>query len=176
MIDSLRKTIENEHGFVMGTAILVSAILVLAGAFAIWTANTEMHMVRNESQLIREFYDAEAGVVDAIEKYDVPPTRWLTTQFLLDDDEANHSATYLDVDSGDSVATVEVRCILNEVKDTPLTSPADNLPLQPHKGPPPVSSGFSLKYFEIRRYGITATSSDGNTQLQVGVYKVFNKF
>jgi hypothetical protein len=176
MIDSLKKTIENEHGFVMGTAILVSAILVLAGAFAIWTANTEMHMVRNEGQLIREFYYAEAGLVDAIENYDTPPTRWLTTQFLLDDDDANYSATYLDVDSGDPAATVEVRCVLKAVKDTPLTSPADNLPLQPHKGPPPVSSGFSLKYFEVRRYGITATSSDGNTQLQVGVYKVFNKF
>ena len=119
---------------------------------------------------------AEAGVVDAIENYDTLPTRWLTTQFLLDDDEASYSAPYLDVDSGDPAATVEVRCITNEVKDTPLTGPADNLPLQPHKGPPPVSSGFSLKYFEIRRYGITATSSDGNTQLQVGAYKVFNKF
>jgi hypothetical protein len=176
MIDSLKKPIGNENGFVMGTAILVSAILVLAGAFAIWTANTEMHMVRNESQLIREFYDAEAGVVDAIENYDTPPTRWLTTQFLIDDNDANYSANYLDVDSGDPAALVEVRCILNEVKDTPLTVQADNLPLQPHKGPPPVNSGFSLKHFEIRRYGITATSSDGNTQLQVGVYKVFNKF
>jgi hypothetical protein len=176
MIDSLKKSIEDEHGFVMGTAILISAILVLAGAFAVWTANTEVHMVRNEGQLIREFYDAEAGVVDAIENYDTLPTRWLTHQFLMDDDEANYSAAYLDADSGDPVATVEVRCILNEVKDTPLTSPADNLPLQPHRGPPPVGSGFSLKHFEIRRYGITATSSDGNTQLQVGVYKVFNKF
>jgi hypothetical protein len=172
MIDSLKKPIENEHGFVMGTAILVSAILVLAGAFAIWTANTEMHMVRNESQLTREFYDAEAGVVDGIENYPA----WLTNEFMLDELDANSAIAYIDDDSGYQVAMVEVRPIMDEVKDTPLTLPADNLPLQPHKSPPPMDSGYSLKYFEIRRYGITTTSTNGNTQLQVGVYKVFNKY
>ncbi|UCG06193.1 MAG: hypothetical protein JSV83_20140 [Desulfobacterales bacterium] len=172
MIDSLKNPIENEHGFVMGTAILVSAILVLAGAFAIWTANTEMHIVRNEGQLIREFYDAEAGVVDGIENY----TAWLTNEFMLEELDATSTITYIDEDSGDPVATIEVRPIMDEVKDTSLTNPADNLPLQPHKGPPPVNSGYSLKYFEIRRYGITTTSTNGNTQLQVGVYKVFNKY
>ena len=170
----LKKIIANEHGFVLGTSILVSAVLILAGVFAVWMANTEMMLVRNESQMIREFYDAEAGVVDAIENYNVPPTQWLTNDFLLDGENAFSSIDYL-VD-GDPVATVEVRCVAKDAIDTDLTDTADNLPLQPHVGPPPVGSGYSLKYFEARRYGITATSSNGNTQLQVGVFKIFNKY
>ena len=61
---SLKSTIHNEHGFVLGTAILVSAILVLAGVLAVWTSNTEVKIARNEGQMIREFYNAEAGVID----------------------------------------------------------------------------------------------------------------
>jgi hypothetical protein len=51
-----------------------------------------------------------------------------------------------------------------------------HLPDQPHVAAPPSGSGFSLKYFEVRRYGITATSAAGNTQVQIGAYKVFNKY
>jgi hypothetical protein len=174
MIETLKKTIANQNGFVLGTSILISAVLILAGVFAVWMANTEMLLVRNESQMIREFYDAEAGLVGAIENYNVPPTQWLTNDFLLDGDDAYSTISY-DVD-GEPVATVEVRCILETDSDTPLTDVADQLPLQPHVGPPPVGSGYSLKYFQARRYGITATSANGNTQLQVGVYKIFNKY
>ena len=174
MRQTLKKAITNEHGFVLGTSILVSAVLILAGVFAVWMANTEMLLVRNESQMIREFYDAEAGVVDAIENYNVPPTQWLTNEFLLDGDDASSSIDYNI--GGEPVATVEVRCILKTESDTPLTDTADHLPLQPHVSPPPVGSGYSLKYFEARRYGITATSTNGNTRLQVGVFKIFNKY
>ena len=174
MLQTLRKAIANEHGFVLGTSILVSAVLILAGVFAVWMANTEMLLVRNESQMIREFYDAEAGLVDAIENYNVPPTQWLTNDFLLDGDDAYSIINY-DI-AGEPVATVEVRCILEDNSDTPLTDAADHLPLQPHVGPPPVGSGYSLKYFQARRYGMTATSTQGNTQLQVGVFKIFNKY
>ena len=174
MIQTLKKTIANEHGFVLGTSILVSAVLILAGVFAVWMANTEMLLVRNESQMIREFYDAEAGLVNAIENYNEPPSPWLTNDFLLDGDDAYSTINY-DI-AGEPVATIEVRCILDDAADTPLTDTADNLPLQPHVGPPPVGSGYSLKYFQSRRYGLTATSANGNTQLQVGVYKIFNKY
>ena len=176
MMKTLEKTIGNQKGFVMGTAILVSAVLVLAGVFAIWMANTEMLLVRNESELIREFYNAEGGVVDAIENYNDTgvPTHWLTNEFLLDGDDAANIINYND-GAGDPVALVEVRCILPEVTPTDCSAAGDNLPLQPHRGPPPSGSGYSLKYFEVRRYGITSTSSNGNTQVQVGVYKIFNK-
>jgi hypothetical protein len=86
------------------------------------------------------------------------------------------------------VATVEVRCIHDE-SDSILPLPpglsgpvaglrdaANTVPHQPHIAPPPSGAGFSLKYFEVRRYGITATSSTGNTRTQIGTYKVFNKY
>ena len=80
-------------------------------------------------------------------------------------------------EQGTVVATVEVRCI--EGTATPVTglsNSANKIPPQAHIGPPPTGSGYSLKYFEVRRYAVTGTSDNGNTQIQVGAWKVFNKF
>jgi hypothetical protein len=188
-----KQILTNEKGFVLGASILISAILLLAGVLALWTSTTEMHVVRNENDLTREFYTSEGAVIDALENYDtgsnaiggVGATRWLTDQFLLDGPGAAFYR-YFSVDpNGQTVAEVRVRCI----QDTPVAidfnpgepsaeadAAANNLPLQRHIAPPPVGSGYSLKYFEARRYGITATSATGNTRIQVGAYKVFNKF
>jgi len=73
-------------------------------------------------------------------------------------------------------ADVEIRCI--EETGTPISDlrdAANDLPLQKHIAPPPPGSGYSMKYFQVRRYGVTATSATGNTQIQTGVWKVFNK-
>ena len=177
MIKSLKYTIDNENGFILGTAILVSAILVLAGVLAIWTSNTELKTVRNETQMTMEFYNAEAGVIDALENYNSGPTKWLTNDFLTADPIDANSTVNSSDEEGNVVAAVEVRCI--ESTATPvsgLTHSANNIPRQAHIGPPPAGSGYSLKYFEVRRYGITGTSTNGNTQIQVGAWKVFNKF
>ncbi len=177
LLRSLKNTIHNEDGFVLGTAILISAILLLAGVLAVWTSNTEVTIVRNEGQMIREFYDAEAGVVDAIENYNTGPTTWMTNDFLSADPTVAGNAVTSNDQSGNAIATVEVRCI--EPSATPITSfsdAANTIPQQPHIGSPPPGSGYSLKYFEIRRYSLTATSANGNTQVQVGAWKVFNKF
>ena len=40
LFKTLKNTIHNEHGFVLGASILVSAILILAGVMAVWTSNT----------------------------------------------------------------------------------------------------------------------------------------
>jgi hypothetical protein len=176
-IKSLKHTIDNENGFVLGASILVSAILVLGGVLAIWTSNTEVKIVRNEGQMIREFYNAEAGVIDALENYNSGPTTWLTNDFLTEDRTLAKKIVTSNDENGDAVARVEVRCI--ESSGTPvsgLENDSNNLPLQPHIGPPPTGSGYSLKYFEVRRYGITAFSNNGNTHIQVGAWKVFNKF
>ena len=177
IIKALKNTIRNENGFVLGTAILVSAILVLAGVLAVWTSNTEVKIVRNEGQMTREFYDAEAGVVDALENYNSGTTTWMTDDFLSTDPTLAGNTVASNDENGNAVATIEVRCI--EQTATPISSfsaAANNIPRQQHIGPPPPSSGYSLKYFEVRRYGLTATSTNGNTQVQVGAWKVFNKF
>ena len=177
MFKSLKKTLHNEHGFILGAAILISAILVIAGVLAVWTSNTEVKIARNEGQMIQEFYNAEAGVIDAIENYNSGSTNWMTDDFLTEDQALAKKIVISNDENGDPVAKVEVRCI--ESSGTPvsgLESDSNNLPLQPHIGPPPAGSGYSLKYFEVRRYGLTATSTNGNTQVQVGAWKVFNKF
>jgi hypothetical protein len=177
MFKSLKKTLHNEHGFILGTAIMVSAILVIAGVLAVWNSNTEVKIVRNEGQMTREFYDAEAGLIDAIENYNSGSTSWMTDDFLTENQTLAKKIVMSNDENGDPVARVEVRCI--ESSGTPvaeLGNDSNNLPLQSHIGPPPAGSGYSLKYFEIRRYGITAYSTEGNTHIQVGAWKVFNKF
>ncbi|MGD9180264.1 MAG: pilus assembly PilX N-terminal domain-containing protein [Desulfobacterales bacterium] len=177
MGNSLKRTIDNENGFVLVASILVSAIVLLTGVLAIWTSNTEVKIVRNESQMIREFYSAEAGVIDVLENYNSGPTHWMTNDFLTAAPTDASSMVNSSDEAGNVVATVEVRCI--ESSATPvsgLSNSANNIPQQAHIGPPPEGSGYSLKYFEVRRYGITATSTNGNTQIQVGAWKVFNKF
>ena len=61
MVATAKRIIGNENGFVLGASILISAILLLAGVLALWTSNTEMHVVRNEGDLTLEFYNAEGG-------------------------------------------------------------------------------------------------------------------
>jgi hypothetical protein len=63
------RIINNEDGFVLGAAILVSAILILAGVLALWTSTTEVQVVRNEGLMTREFYNAEGGIIDALVNY-----------------------------------------------------------------------------------------------------------
>jgi hypothetical protein len=177
MTKGLLKPVCNESGFVLGASILVSALLLLAGVLALWTSNTEVQAVRNESQLNREFYEAEAALVDALENYNSGPTQWLTMDFLTaDSTEAKSSAVFTD-DSGQPWANVVARFIQNDGDyDGDPDEPCNRLPRQRHIGSPPPGSGYSLKYFEVRRYGITATSSQGNTQVQMGTWKVFNKY
>jgi hypothetical protein len=183
-----RGILSNENGFVLGASILMSAILILAGVLALWTSTTEMHVVRNENELTLEFYNAEGGVIDALENYNAvttdlggnpvdSPLRWLTDAFLSAPQTTASDIVQSVQADGSPAARVEVRCI----EDTGtavagLSAAANTLPLQRHISAPPAGSGFSLKHFEVRRYGLTATSATGNTQVQVGAYKVFNKF
>jgi hypothetical protein len=185
MVATAKRIIGNENGFVLGASILISAILLLAGVLALWTSNTEMHVVRNEGDLTLEFYNAEGAVIDALENYDAGTMEWLTDAFLVAAHTAAGAVRTSTNSGGQAVATVEVRCIHNESESVPpgfsgpvpgLSEAANKLPLQQHIGPPPSGSGFSMKYFEVRRYGITATSVTGNTQTQIGAYKVFNKY
>jgi hypothetical protein len=177
MTKGLLKPVCNENGFVLGASILVSALLLLAGVLALWTSNTEVQAVRNESQLNQEFYEAEAALVDALENYNSGPTQWLTTDFLTAaSTEAKSTAVFTD-ENGHPQATVVARDIQDDgTYDGDPSEPYNHLPQQRHIGPPPSGSGYSLKYFEVRRYGITAISSQGNTQVQMGAWKVFNKY
>jgi len=176
-MSAIKRTLVNENGYVLGASILVSAVLLMAGVLALWTSTTEVQVVRNEGDLVREFYNAEAGVIDAIENYNTGTTNWLTDAFLSNGPTVAGAVVTSQDEAGDLVADIEVRCVENTgAVIGSLSNAANTLPQQNHVGPPPVGSGFSLKYFEVRRYGITATSTTGNTQIQVGTWKVFNKY
>ena len=168
--------INNEDGFVLGGSILISAILILAGVLALWTSTTEVQVVRNEGLMIREFYDAEGGIIDAVVNINTGSTDWLNNDFLMTPEASASSVIVSNDTQGEPIATIEARCITKTSSDTDLSDEADNLPLQSHINPPPIGSGYSLRYFEVRRYGITGKSTDGNTTIQVGAWKVFNKY
>lgn len=170
------RLINNEDGFALGAAILLSAVLMLAGVLSLWTSNTEMAVVRNEGLMTREFYNAEGGIIDALVNYNNGTTFWLTDDFLIAAPVDASNTVVSNDTSGQPVATIEARCITPTASDTALSLQADSVPLQQHIAPPPTGSGYSLKYFETRRYGVTASSIDGNSRIQVGAWKVFNKY
>lgn len=99
--------------------------------------------------------------------------------FDMDGDGVNDANFDIDQDGINDVR-IEVRCI--EGTGTPVTPPnalsnaAEDLPVLDHISIPPIGSGYSLKHFEVRRYGITGTASNGCSVVQMGAYKVFNKF
>jgi hypothetical protein len=177
MVSTAKKVLSNEKGFILGVSMLISAILLLAGILALLNSNSEVLVVRNEGELTQEFYRAEGGAVDALENYNTGSTFWLTDDFLLAGPLAAGSTVTSYNHDGLAVATVETRCIEETGTSIPSVSDAANhLPRLRHVAPPPPASGYSLKYFEVRRYGITSTSSTGNTQVQIGAWKAFNKY
>ncbi len=165
----------NEDGIVLIACIFIMCILTLTGLAATRTSNTEAMIVRNEGLMAIEFYNAEAAIIDARENFQ----RWMTDAFLTTDLLAAYDSFVINDENGNPAATVEVRNIV-DTDETPdldavLTDPANDLPIQPNVASPPEGSGYSMKYFIVRNYGITATSTSGNTVLQAGVWKVFNK-
>ena len=174
-LTAFKHALEKEHGFVMLTSLLLLAILTAAGIAATRTANTEVQIVRNEQELVQAFYNTEAGAIDALQNTGT----WMTDAFFAAGETAANAILSSGVtnSAGNPVATMEVRCI--EASGTSingLSSEANDLPTQSHIAPPAEGSGYSLKYFETRRYGVTAKSTDSNTCVQTGAWKVFNKF
>jgi len=175
MYRKISRIIDNQDGFVLGAAILLSAVLILAGVLSLWTSTTEVQVVRNEGLMVREFYNAEGAAIDALVNYNTGTTNWLTDNFMMEDPTVANNTVISNDSEGQQIATVDARCITLSGID-PDSNLEYQLPLQAHIAPPPDGSGYSLKHFEVRRYGITASSADGNSQVQVGAWKAFNKY
>ena len=177
IMESLKRTINNEDGIVLIACILIISILTITGLSATRISNTEALIVRNEGQMAEEFYDTETAVIEARENF-LP---WMTTAFLTsvpDDETGNGFGIFQVFDvNGNPAATLEVRNIVDTagVDFAGLSNNADDLPLLLNEDSPPEGSGYSMKYFKVRNYGITATSINGNTVIQVGAWKIFNK-
>jgi hypothetical protein len=210
MIKRILDPVKNERGMVLVVAVLILTVITIIGIAALSTSDTELRISSNEKQLTVQFYDAEAGQIEAMEWR----TAWMNNDFLSAGETlANYDSDDLenifvagcnpavpttwtgffdpatpalelgflgDLDRDCNPDTrIEIRYVHDDTV-TPavagLSNAANDLPEQRHIGPPPLGSGYSLKHFEIRRYGVTATAQDGNTRVQTGVFMVFNKF
>jgi hypothetical protein len=166
MTTAPKDTISNESGFALVAALLILAVMTIIGIAATTTSTIEMQIAGNENQYTGTFYNNEGVLINTIEN----PSLWLTTDFLTDGETV---ASY-SVVSGDT--TTEIRCI--ESTDTAisvLSDGANDLPARLHRDSPPSGSGYSMKHFEVHRYGITTTTVSGDIRIQTGVWKVFNK-
>ncbi len=172
----MKKTLitNNENGSVIVLALIMVVLLSLLGMAVSRTSSIDVQVASNETAALQDLYQAESA-----DKYALETTStWMTDGFLASAVTAANDKRDVDLD-GNSVndATVEIRCI--ELSGTPIASlsqDANNLPLIRHIGPPPIGSKSSLSKFVIRRYGITSTSLTSNTTVQIGAYKLFNKF
>jgi Tfp pilus assembly protein PilX len=164
---------KDERGFVLVAALLVLAIVTAIGIAATTTSTIELQVSGNTKQTASDFYITEGSLIDTMET----PGNWLTTSFLTAGETAASYTGNIDLNSdGTNDATVEIRCIEDtSTAITGLSSSANNLPVRSHRGSPPSGSGYSLKHFEVHRYGITVTSTAENSQIQAGVWKIFNK-
>jgi len=178
----------NENGSVIVLAMIMLVLLTLLGMAVTRTSSIEVQIASNDQQAVDCLYTAESADHYAVELINT----WMTNNFLmasdtaanavspdLDNDGTNDVITDIDGD-GTSDFLMEIRCIESTGTDISpagtLTDAANNLPAQQHITVPPVGSGYSLKSFEVRKYGITGTASNGCSIVQLGTYKVFNKF
>jgi len=165
----------NENGSVIVLAVIMLVLLTFLGISAIRTSTMQVQIAANEKRAFQDLYKAESGGHYALETSGT----WMTPTFMIPyDEKIDFFIQNVDIDSdGAPDVKVEIRCIESTGTHIPeLSIPANDLPLQQHRDSPPAGSGYSLKDYEIRRYGITATSTDGSSEVQIGIYKVFNKY
>jgi hypothetical protein len=141
-----------------------------------WLTNYFLTGGQLSSQVIIGSIDTDGNGIDDSVTFDTDGDGNDDVTFDLDGDGIND--VNFDIDGDGINDKIEIRCI--EATGLPhtgtLSDAAKDVPVQQHISIPPVGSGYSLKYFEVRRYGITGTASNGCSQVQVGVYKVFNKY
>jgi len=182
----------NENGSVIVLALILLVLLTLLGMAVTRTTSIEVQIASNVSRAADNLYKAESADHYAIELSNT----WMTDAFLqqaanaaqivipssnLDPNDIDGDGSpdvNLDIDGdGNDDIRIEIRCIEGSGADIGTLSPAANdLPVMQHITIPPIGSGYSLKYFEVRKYGITGTTLNGGSQVQLGAYKVFNKF
>jgi hypothetical protein len=174
MTSKVKNTVNNENGMALVIVLLILAIVTILGIGATQTSTTEVQLASNERRLVDEFYKVEGGLLDTLERSNV----WLSDAFLLaGPTSASYTNSSVNIDGGANDAIAEIRYITNTGTTVAgLSTAANNLPLSSHTGPAPAGSGYSMGKFEAHRYGVTVTSSGGNSNVQSGVWKVFNKF
>ncbi len=164
----------NENGSVIVLSLIMLVLLTLLGMAVTRTSNVEVQIASNDRQAVKSLYQAESADHYALEITNT----WMTDTFLSSTPAtAQTPPLLLDIDSdGTNDVRIEIRCIENTGATIGgLSTYANNLPQMRHAAPPPVELPYSMRDYEIRRYGITATTLNDNTIVQLGSFKVFNK-
>jgi Tfp pilus assembly protein PilX len=172
----MKKTLlpKNENGSVVVLALILVVVLSLLGMAVSRTSSIDVQVASNETRALQDMYQAESGNHWALEATGT----WLTDAFLAQSTAASYGPQDVDSDGdGNTDNRLEIRCIeITGASVAGLSNEANDVPKMQHIAPPPIESASSLGQFVIRRYGITSTSLKSNTQVQIGAYKLFNKF
>jgi len=170
--------VTNENGSVVVLALIMLVLLTLLGMAVTRTSSIEVQIASNDRQAVDCFYTAESADHYALETSNT----WMTDAFLTTADTSANDDRQVDLDGdGNNDARIEIRCIEGTgtdvvLPDGDLSDAANDLPIMQHITIPPIGSGYSLKSFEVRNYGITGTAANGCSVVQLGAFKVFNKF
>ena len=140
-----------------------------------WLTTAFLTSPQNAAKVIIGAYDSDGDGIDDSVTFDTDGDGNDDVIYDLNGDGVNEANFDIDGDGIDD--KIEIRCIKSSTGNVAgLSSGANDLPAMDHISIPPIGSGYSLKYFEVRKYGITGTTSNGCSQVQLGAYKVFNKF
>jgi hypothetical protein len=174
MTPTVNQLKNDESGYVMVAVLLMLVLLTVIGVAATNTSQVEMQISGNTRRIAEDLYTSEAVLVDHLENF----RDWLTDDFLTAGETVANFVDSVDLNAdGDIDGTIEIRCV--EDSTTPiagLSTAANDLPDQAHIGPPPPNTGESATKFEVRRYGLTSSSTNQGGVVQIGVWKMFNKF
>lgn len=193
METTVKNTLDNENGMIMVVVLIILVIVTILGLSASQTSVTEVQIATNERRLVNDFYLTERVLISTLEGFNVwlspfvaavaanGETNVAVINPAVDYDGDGNPDAMVDVDGdGNPDARVEIRCIEatgDAVAGGVLSNAADNVPMLDHSSSPPEGSTpestYSLNY-KIHRYAVTVTSAAGNTQVQAGVWKIFN--
>lgn len=163
----------NEDGYVLIVTVLLLLMLTIIGIAATHTAIIELQISGNNRRMVEDFYVAEGALITVLENSD-----WWLDDVLAENGAA--SAYWLgnvDIDGDDANdASIEIRCVERHKSDIVVPKlGVINIPSDRHIAPPPINSGYSVRYFTIRKFAATATDLRSGISLQSGVWKIFSK-
>lgn len=160
-----------DEGYILVTVLFILAILTMSAVAIATISQTESNIVRNERIYLNEFYNSDSAIGISSEGF----LQWIST--LKNSSEKNGYKYNVTIPgengAGTSVDVEAVRIEDSYGQFNENISPfAKDLPAQKHIDDPLVGSGTGVTgEVMIRRYAITAKPSNGNVQLQAGVYK-----
>ncbi len=108
MAATVKNILNNENGMALVIVILMLVIITILGIGATQTSTTEVQLASNERRLVDEFYKAEGGLLDTLERSNI----WLTDTFLLaGETAASYTNPNVNFDGGAIDAIAEIRYI-----------------------------------------------------------------